>query len=124
RDVTFGIQPMVDSQGVHIAYLVPGGASERAGLQQNDVIQTLGDVDLTSYRSFEAALAALRARVEGKTELPYVARRGSETVRGTFPIQLKTNVHTQIVPVPDASAKAQRIRHGLFAGAASQSSMR
>jgi predicted metalloprotease with PDZ domain len=117
RDVVFGIQTAApDSQGIKIDFAVPGGAADRAGLKSGDVLLSLGDVAFAKYGSIDAAEPALRAEFTGNTPAPYTARRGTETVSGTFPIELRTRMHTRIVSVPGASEKAQRIRHELFTG--------
>jgi predicted metalloprotease with PDZ domain len=117
HDVVFGIQAAPDSQGIKLTYIVPGGAADRAGLKSDDILVSLGNVTFAQYgSSIDAAQVALRAQFTENTQAPYTARRGAETVSGTFPVELRTRVHTAIVPVPGASEKAQRIRHDLFTG--------
>jgi len=43
-----GIKPKTDLNGVRIAQIIPGGAAERNGLKENDVILSIADQDLQS----------------------------------------------------------------------------
>jgi predicted metalloprotease with PDZ domain len=119
RDLLFGLQPTLDTSGVHVLYVAPGGPTDRAGIKQGDVIVSLGDLVLGKYASFEDLLVAARTQFQDGTQAPYVARRGGESVNGSFPIQFRVHARTRILPVAEASAKAQRIRHSLFTGGAS-----
>jgi S1-C subfamily serine protease len=101
---------------VRVTYIVPGGASDRAGIKQGDVIVSLGDVVFSKFSAFEAAQAALRAEFPQNTQAPYTVRRAGQTVTGTFPIELHTRSRTSIAPLAGASDKALKIRHALFAG--------
>jgi predicted metalloprotease with PDZ domain len=118
RVVIFGVQTAPDSLGIRVTYVVPGGASDRAGVKQGDVIVSLGDVVFSKYPSLGAAQAALRERFAQNTQAPYTARRAAETVTGTFPVEFQVRTNTSIMPVPGASKKALEIRHALFTGAA------
>jgi predicted metalloprotease with PDZ domain len=116
RVVIFGVQTAADSLGIRVTYVVPGGASDRAGIKQGDVIVSLGDVVFSKYPSFGAAQAALRERFPQNTQAPYTARRAGETVTGTFPVEFQVRTNMSIMPVPGASKKALEVRHGLFTG--------
>jgi predicted metalloprotease with PDZ domain len=118
RDILFGIQAAPDSRGIKIAFVAPGGAADRAGLKSDDVLLSLGSVVFAKYGSIDAAEPALRAEFTTENaQATYTARRGTETVSGTFPIELRTRMHTRIAPVSGASEKARKIRHELFIGA-------
>jgi predicted metalloprotease with PDZ domain len=117
RVVIFGVQTAPDSLGIRVTYVVPGGASDRAGIKQGDVIVSLGDVVFSKYPSFGAAQAALRERFPQNTQAPYTVRRAGESVSGTFPVEFQVRTNMSIEPVPGASQKALAVRHGLFAGA-------
>jgi len=117
RVVVFGVQTAPDSLGIRVTYVVPNGASERAGIKQGDVIMSLGDVVFSKYPSFNAVQAALRERFSHNTQAPYTARRAGETVTGTFPVEFQVRTNMSIAPAPGASKKALEIRHALFTGA-------
>ena len=116
RVVIFGVQTAPDSSGIRVTYVVPGGASDRAGIKQGDLILSLGDVVFSKYPSLGAAQAALRERFSQNTQAPYTARRAAETVTGTFPVEFQVRTNTSIVPAPGASPKALAVRHALFTG--------
>lgn len=116
RDVTFGVQSNLDTAGMRIMYVVPGGPADRGGIKQGDVVVSLGDIVMGKYASFDDLSAAIRAQLQGATQAPYVVRRGGETVNGSLPVEFHTHARTQITPVADAPEKAQRIRHALFTG--------
>jgi predicted metalloprotease with PDZ domain len=119
RDVALGLIPSIDSAGVRALFVIPGGAAEHAGIKVGDIIVSLGDVVLGRSKSFDDALDAVRSELQDKAQAPYVVRRGSETVNGSFPVEFDTHARTRIAPDPNASEKAQRIRHGLFYGSTS-----
>ena len=119
RDVALGLIPSIDSAGIHALFVIPGGAAEHAGIKVGDIIVSLGDVVLGRSKSFDDALDAVRSELQDKAQAPYVVRRGSETVNGSFPVEFDTHARTRIAPDPNASEKAQRIRHGLFHGSTS-----
>jgi predicted metalloprotease with PDZ domain len=116
RDVRFGIQLAPDSQGIRVTYVVPNGASDRAGIKQGDVIVSVGHVQFAKYASLDAAQAALRAEFPQDAQAPYTVLRAGQTVTGTFSVEFHMNARVGIVPVPDAPAKAAKIRHALFTG--------
>jgi predicted metalloprotease with PDZ domain len=119
RDVAFGLVPSIDSEGVHALFVIPGGAAQRAGIKVGDIIVSLGDMALGKYKSVDDALDAVRSAFQDNAQAPYVVRRGSETVNGSFPVQFDTHARTRIAPDPNASERAQRIRRGLFHGSTS-----
>jgi predicted metalloprotease with PDZ domain len=116
RDVRFGIQLAPDSQGIRVTYVVPNGASDRAGIKQGDVIVSIGNVVFSKYQSLDSAQAGLRAEFSENAQAPYSALRAGQTVTGTFPVEFHMNTRMTITPVANASAKAAQIRHGLFTG--------
>jgi hypothetical protein len=70
---------------------------------------------ITNDDSFEK----FRTRYAGTnlTTLPFIVRRGSESLTVQLPVRLSVRVRTRVVPLPNASAKASRIRHGILTGA-------
>jgi predicted metalloprotease with PDZ domain len=117
RVVVFGIQTAADSLGIRVSYVVPGGASDRAGIKQGDVIVSLGDVVFSKFPSLGDAQGALRERFSQSTQAPYTVRRAAETVTGTFPVEFQTRTSVSIAPVAGATKKALDLRHALFTGA-------
>jgi predicted metalloprotease with PDZ domain len=109
-----GLESQTDSTGSRITGLLPDGAGAAAGLKIGDVILALGDVPVKSEDSFQE----FRDHYSGKDGAPLpirVRRDGAElTLNGS--IRLVTLTTDRVAFDPNASAKAQRVRHGLFAG--------
>ncbi len=109
-----GIESRSDSTGSRITNILPDGAGAAAGLKLGDVLLALGDVLITGEQSFQT----FRERYADKdgAPLPIRIRRGSEELTLNGQIRLVTLTSDRLALDPDASAKAQRVRHGLFAG--------
>ena len=114
REPRLGISTSTDSTGLRITQLGSTGAAAAAGARAGDQIVSIGDVTITNDDSFDA----FRSHYAGTrlTTLPLVVRRGTETLTLQLPIRLSTRVNATVEPVPNASAKAVAIRHGLLIG--------
>jgi len=114
REPRLGIGTAVDSTGLKISQIGPTSAAAAAGARVGDQIVSLGDVTITNDDSFET----FRGRYAGTslTTIPLVVRRGTETLTLQLPVRLSTRVRAIVEPVPNASAKALAIRHGLLTG--------
>ncbi|HEV7590538.1 MAG TPA: PDZ domain-containing protein [Longimicrobium sp.] len=110
-----GVNTEGDSTGVRVTGLVAGGVAERAGIRVGDQLLRLGEVAVTSPDFGPAYRARYGTAAEG-TPLPVVVRRGGQelTLNGTVHFVAVTT--TSIVPDPNASAKAVRIRNGIVRG--------
>ncbi|HMG70052.1 MAG TPA: PDZ domain-containing protein [Gemmatimonadaceae bacterium] len=114
REPRLGVSTAIDSSGVSITQLSPTGAAAAAGARAGDKIVSIGDVAVSNDASFEA----LRGRYAGTTltAVPLVVRRGGETITLQLPVRLVTRVQTRVLPIPNASPKALRIRGGILKG--------
>jgi predicted metalloprotease with PDZ domain len=114
REPRLGIGTAVDSTGLKISQVVPAGAAAAAGARVGDQIVSIGDVTITNDDSFES----FRGRYAGTplTTIPLVVRRGTETLTLQLPVRLSTRMRAIVEPLPNASAKALAIRHGLLTG--------
>ncbi|HZE08023.1 MAG TPA: PDZ domain-containing protein, partial [Gemmatimonadaceae bacterium] len=114
REPRLGVATASDSVGLRITDVGSTSAAAVAGIRPDDRIVSIGDVRITNDSSFEA----FRSHYAGTvlTTLPAVIRRGSETLTLQLPVRLATRVQTRVTPVPNASAKALRIRHGILTG--------
>jgi predicted metalloprotease with PDZ domain len=114
REPRLGIGTAVDSTGLKISQVVPTGAAAAAGARVGDQIVSIGDVTITNDDSFES----FRGRYAGTplTTIPLVVRRGTETLTLQLPVRLSTRMRAIVEPLPNASAKALAIRHGLLTG--------
>ena len=114
REPRLGISTADDSGGERITELNPAGPAAAAGLQVGDVLVSIGGMPVRDDASF----AAFRARYAGTTEtaLPAVVRRNGEERTILVPVRLFPRQQVGMVVLPDAPAKAARIRHGLLSG--------
>jgi predicted metalloprotease with PDZ domain len=112
REPRLGISTAVDSTGLRISQMGPTSAAAAAGARVGDQIVSIGDVTITNDDSFES----FRGRYAGTslTTIPLVVRRGTETFTLQLPVRLSTRMRAIVEPVPNASAKALAIRHGLL----------
>jgi predicted metalloprotease with PDZ domain len=112
RELRLGIGTASDSNGVRISQAGSTGAA--AAARVGDQIVSIGDVMITNDDSFEK----FRTRYAGTTltTLPLLVRRGSESLTLQLPVRLSLRLRTRVVPLPNAPAKASRIRHGILTG--------
>jgi predicted metalloprotease with PDZ domain len=117
REPRLGISTGTDTSGVAITQLSPTGAAAAAGARVGDRIVSVGDVTILNDDSFET----LRGRYAATTltAVPLVIRRGTETMTLQLPVRLTTRVQTRVLPIPNASEKALRIRGGILKGSTS-----
>jgi len=111
REIRLGVAPDSDSVGVRIADIVPNGAAAAAGARVGDYLVSIGDVAVRGAGTFDS----LRAKYQSTTAstLPLVVRRDGQLLTLPMPVQLVPRVRVRVADVPDASAKAVRIREGL-----------
>lgn len=117
REPRLGIATGGDSSGLTITQVFPTGAAAAAGARAGDKIVSIGDVTIFNDDSFET----FRNRYAGTklAALPLVVRRGGETITLQLPARLTTRVQTRVLPIPNASEKALRIRNGILKGSTS-----
>jgi S1-C subfamily serine protease len=97
--------------------VIPGGVAASAGMEAGDLILSLGEVAMTvtpGVDPFEKFRTTYATR-EGQA-LPIRVRRGDQEVTLPATVQLRVVTTTKIVVDPAASPRAQKVRHGLFAG--------
>jgi predicted metalloprotease with PDZ domain len=109
-----GIGSATDSTGTRVTGVAPGSAAAEAGLRTDDLLLALGEIAVTGEESFPRFRAAYTGQ-EG-TELPIRIRRDGQemTLAGKVRLVERLEVHLEVDPT--APPKAQRVRHGLFAG--------
>jgi predicted metalloprotease with PDZ domain len=110
-----GVSSSIDSTGIHVTQVIPGGSAEEAGVQVGDQLVALGDMQLGTDNDFGPAF---RAKYAGKAgaDLDYTVRRNGQTLvlHGKVKVVRQINWHLQADP--SASPKAARVRHGLLTG--------
>lgn len=117
REPRLGVATVTDSSGVRITQLIPTGTAAAAGARVGDRFVSIGDVTISNDDSFET----LRSRYAGTTQvtLPLVVLRGAETLTLQLPVRLILRPRTRVLPLPNASPKAVRIRQGILTGSPS-----
>jgi len=110
----FGIETQADSSGARVTNVAPDGAGAAAGIHPGDVILQLADIPVAGEESFNQFRTRYATR-EGES-VPIRIRRGNQELTLTATIRLGVVTSDRIELDPNASPKAVRIRHGLFAG--------
>jgi S1-C subfamily serine protease len=116
RAARIGIQTeQADTTGARVVAVTPGSAAADAGLQADDVLMRVGDIQIRDG-SFGAEF---RRRYAGEAEgspLTFVVRRGQETVSLDGELRFVERLVYQIVEDPEAGDKAVVIRNGILTG--------
>lgn len=114
REARLGINTRSDSTGTIIIQVVPGGAADAAGMHTGDILVALGDVAVTGEPSFPAFRAAYSTK-DGQ-DFPIKVIRDGQAMTLPGKVRVVARTEANLEPDPNASAKAVRVRHGLFAG--------
>jgi predicted metalloprotease with PDZ domain len=114
REPRLGVATGTDTSGVTITQVSPTGAAATAGALAGDRLVSIGGVMILNDDSFDT----FRSRYAGTalTTVPLVVRRGAETIALRLPVRLEARVRTRVIPTPNASEKAVRIRGGILRG--------
>ncbi len=109
-----GINVDQDSAGVRILGVLPGGAAAEAGLQPGDILLEIGGISTSAPDVFDQ----FRARFGDKegAELPFKVRRGDRELVLNGRVRYAVITQQRLDIDPNATAKAVRVRHGLFSG--------
>ena len=109
-----GISTVADSGAARVSFVSPVGAAAQGGIRVGDLLLSVGGIPIGDDNSF----ATFRQRYAGTNlaSVPALVRRGGATLTLQVPVRLYGRTQVRIEPVPGASAKAARIRHGLLAG--------
>jgi predicted metalloprotease with PDZ domain len=111
-----GLATGQDSSGAIIVQNVQaGGVAQEAGVRPGDQLIALGDVEIMDP-DFGTAFRARFGKNEGDS-LSIRVRRGADTLTLHGTVRLVARVETRLEADPKASAKAARVRSGIFTGA-------
>jgi predicted metalloprotease with PDZ domain len=115
REPRLGISTADDSAGrARVTDVAPAGAGAAAGLQPGDVLLALGETPIANGNSFAQFRAAYATR-DGESLPIRIQREGKDTtLAGT--VRLVARVEQHVEADANASPRAARVRHGLFAG--------
>jgi len=115
REPRVGVATGQDSSGAIVVQMVqPGSVAEAAGVKVGDQLLALGDIDVTSP-TFGDAFRSRFGKSEGDT-LSIRVRRGADTLTLHGTVKLSERVESRLDVDPDASAKAVKVRSGIFRG--------
>jgi predicted metalloprotease with PDZ domain len=116
REPRVGLATGQDSSGAIIVQEVqPGSVAQEAGVKAGDHLIALGDVEIMDP-DFGTAFRARFGKNEGDS-LPIRVVRGADTLTLHGTVRLMTRVETRLEADSGASAKAARVRNGIFTGA-------
>jgi predicted metalloprotease with PDZ domain len=114
REARLGIATAMDSAGIVVTQVQPGGAAEAAGVKSGDVLLALGDIPVTDP-TFGQKFRERFGKEDGQA-LPIRVRRDTQTVTLNGKVRLVARLESRLAPDSSASAKAVRVRQGIFTG--------
>jgi predicted metalloprotease with PDZ domain len=115
REPRVGLATGQDSSGAIVVQMVqPGSVAEAAGVKVGDQLLALGDIEITNP-SFGDAFRSRFGKSQGDT-LSIRVRRGTDTLTLHGTVKLSERVESRLDVDPNASAKAVKIRSGIFRG--------
>jgi S1-C subfamily serine protease len=77
-----GVQGDAETDGAHVVSVVPGGAADRAGLREGDVVIRLAGAALTSFDDLRAALR--QRKVGERVDVVFVRNGEQRSVTATL----------------------------------------
>lgn len=115
REPRLGLAAGRDSTGgIMVSQVLPGGSAQEAGVRAGDVLLALGDIAITDP-DFGPKFRERFSGEEGKA-LPIQVRREGQTLTLNGKVRLVARVENLLALDPSASAKAVRVREGIFKG--------
>ena len=115
QEPRLGVLLREDTRGVLVSAVDPEGAGGKAGLRMGDIIIDIGgqstrDPDFgTRWRTFWGKRAG--------ADLPLKILRDGQPMTIITKVDLQPRVERRIEPMPDAPARARRVRAGILTGA-------
>jgi predicted metalloprotease with PDZ domain len=113
--IQLGIGGEPDSLGLTVSVVVPGSTGARAGIRVGDHLVSVGQIQMHGDSSW-MALNQRYGTSADSTLTVVVRREGGEIGTLTTQIVRVARPEGRLVIDPNASAKAARVRHGLFTG--------
>ena len=115
HEARLGIATALDSTGgIVIREVEPGSAADEAGVKSGDVLLRLGGIAVTDS-TFGEQFRARFGKEDGQP-LPIEVRRDGRDVALNGKVRLVARVETRLTVDSAASAKAARVRAGIFGG--------
>ncbi len=114
REPVVGVRTLLDSDGVLVTGVEPGGAAEEAGVQAGDYLLSVGGLRVTD-RDFADRFRDAWTNREG-ARLALRVRRGGRTMDLAGTVRLLTRYSARLEEDRDAPQAAVRIREGILRG--------
>jgi predicted metalloprotease with PDZ domain len=114
REPWIGVSTNVDSGGVMVMELEPGGAARAAGVELGDYLVRVGDIPVNDPE-FGARYRARYARSDGQN-IPLVVRRNGQERTLQLPVRNRIRTVETVQFDRNASPKAMRVRAGILKG--------
>jgi predicted metalloprotease with PDZ domain len=115
REPRVGLATAQDSSGGIVVQAVqPGGVAEAAGVKAGDQLLALGDIEIMDP-SFGEAFRSRFGKRQGDS-LSIKVLRGADTLTLHGTVKLSERIEHKLDLDPKASAKAARVRSGIFRG--------
>jgi predicted metalloprotease with PDZ domain len=115
REARLGISAGQDSSGaVVIQGVLPGGAAEEAGMKAGDILVGIGDIEVNDP-DFGPKFRERYGKEDGQP-LPIRVRRGGQPMTLNGKVHLVARTEGRLTIDSTATAKAVRVREGIFAG--------
>lgn len=115
RRAFIGISTALDDSGIRITSVTPGSSAEEAGIQPDDYLRRVGDVEVKDNLFGDQFRARYANEPEGSPLEIVVERDGSDLTLSTH-LGFAENVTRRIVEDENAGAKALRVREGILTG--------
>jgi predicted metalloprotease with PDZ domain len=116
RVARMGVSTSVDSTGVRVVTVVPGGAMEAAGVHEGDILVSVAGDPLSDAEDFGVAFRRRMADKPEGTTYPVVVNRGGQEMTLTGSLRYVMVTSRRVVPLENAVEKAVRIREGILRG--------
>ncbi len=114
RNARIGVLTESDSTGVRVTTVEPGSAADAAGMLAGDILVRVGDIAVNDP-SFGERFRARYRNSEGMS-VPVIVRRDGRETTLQLPVRMAISTRGILEFDPAPSAKAARIRHGVFTG--------
>lgn len=114
REPVVGVRTLLDSEGVLVTGVEPGGAAEEAGVQAGDYLLSVGGLRVTD-RDFADRFRSAWTNREG-APLVLRVRRGGRTADLPGTVRLFTRYEARLEEERAAPQAAVRIREGILRG--------
>jgi predicted metalloprotease with PDZ domain len=114
REPRLGIATAQDSTGIRVQEVEPGSPAQLAGVRAGDLLIAVGEIMLAD----PAFMQKFREKysVQERAAIPIRVQRNGQPVTLSAQARMELRVETSLRAAPNATAKAARIRAGIFSG--------